>query len=160
MNKKTNLLVIFFIFLISLITVIFDQKTSLFKNLTLLLFLQFIYSIFLNIFLLKYIFTIEVIISFFNQLNILLQYFLYTLFLFLSMFLILSFDFTDIKLLGIILSLLFLFVFSFLTQLLIYTTICKTHISSKVSVYFSAISMFILFILLIIPRYLQWWDCC
>jgi hypothetical protein len=155
MNKKTNLLVIFFIFLISLITVIFDQKTSLFKNLTLLLFLQFIYSIFLNIFLLKYIFTIEVIISFFNQLNILLQYFLYTLFLFLSMFLILSFDFTDIKLLGIILSLLFLFVFSFLTQLLIYTTICKTHISSKVSVYFSAISMFILFILLIIPRYLQ-----
>ncbi len=155
MNKKTNLLVIFFIFLISLITVIFDQKTSLFKNLTLLLFLQFIYSIFLNIFLLKYIFTIEVIISFFNKLNILLQYFLYTLFLFLSMFLILSFDFTDIKLLGIILSLLFLFVFSFLTQLLIYTTICKTHISSKVSVYFSAISMFILFILLIIPRYLQ-----
>lgn len=141
MNKKTNLLVIFFIFLISLITVIFDQKTSLFKNLTLLLFL------------LKYIFTIEVIISFFNKLNILLQYFLYTLFL--SMFLILSFDFTDIKLLGIILSLLFLFVFSFLTQLLIYTTICKTHISSKVSVYFSAISMFILFILLIIPRYLQ-----
>lgn len=155
MNKKTNLLVIFFIFLISLITVIFDQKTSLFKNLTLLLFLQFIYSIFLNIFLLKYIFTIEVIISFFNKLNILLQYFLYTLFLFLSMFLILSFDFTDIKLLGIILSLLFLFVFSFLTQLLIYTTICKTHISSKVSVYFSAISMFIMFILLIIPRYLQ-----
>ncbi len=149
MNKKTNLLVIFFIFLISLITVIFDQKTSLFKNLTSLLFLQFIYSIFLNI---------EVIISFFNKLNILLQYFLYTLFLFLSMFLILSFDFTDIKLLGIILSLLFLFVFSFLTQLLIYTTICKTHISSKVSVYFSTISMFILFILfilLIIPRYLR-----
>ncbi len=155
MNRKTNLLAIFFIFLISLITIVLDQKTSLFNNLTSFLFLQFIYSIFINIFLLKYAFTFDVIISFFNKINILLQYFLYTIFLFLSMFLILSFDFTDIKLLEIIFSLLFLFVFNFLTQLLIYITICKTHISSKVSVYVSAISMFILFILLIIPSYLQ-----
>lgn len=155
MNRKTNLLAIFFIFLISLITIVLDQKTSLFNNLTSFLFLQFIYSIFINIFLLKYAFTFDVIISFFNKINILLQYFLYTIFLFLSMFLILSFDFTDIKLLEIIFSLLFLFVFNFLTQLLIYITISKTHISSKVSVYVSAISMFILFILLIIPSYLQ-----
>ncbi|MEB8067508.1 hypothetical protein [Mammaliicoccus fleurettii] len=71
------------------------------------------------------------------------------------MFLIISFDFTDVNLLGLIFSLLFMFVFSFLTQLLISETISKLYIRNNTSVYFSALAMFILFILLIIPNYIQ-----
>ncbi|WP_219884803.1 hypothetical protein, partial [Mammaliicoccus sciuri] len=80
---------------------------------------------------------------------------IYTAFLFLTMFMIISFDFTNINLLRLIFSLLFLFVFSFLTQLLICETISKVYIRNKKSIYFSALVMFILFILLIIPNYLQ-----
>ncbi|MCE4980433.1 hypothetical protein KJC21_06560, partial [Mammaliicoccus sciuri] len=75
--------------------------------------------------------------------------------LFLAMFMIMSIDLTNINLLNLIFSLLFLFVFSFLTQLLICETISKVYIRNKTSIYFSALAMFILFMLLIIPNYLQ-----
>ncbi|PCQ20253.1 hypothetical protein CP995_08365, partial [Klebsiella pneumoniae] len=90
-----------------------------------------------------------------DRTHILFQYFIYTVFLFLTMFMIISFDFTDINLLGLIFSLLFLFIFSFLTQLLICETISKVYLRNKASVYFSALAMFILFTLLILPNYLQ-----
>lgn len=155
MYRKTNLFIVFLILLLSIITTFLDQKTSFFNNLTSLLFLQFIFSILVNIFLLKYIFDIEVIRRLLNKINILFQYFIYIILLFLAMFLIISFDFTDVNLLGLIFSLLFMFVFSFLTQLLISETISKLYIRNNTSVYFSALAMFILFILLIIPNYIQ-----
>ncbi len=155
MYKKTNLFIVFLILLLSIITTFLDQKTSFFNNLTSLLFLQFVFSILVNIFLLKYIFDIEVIRRLLDKINILFQYFIYIILLFLAMFLIISFDFTDVNLLGLIFSLLFMFVFSFLTQLLISETISKLYIRNNTSVYFSALAMFILFILLIIPNYIQ-----
>lgn len=155
MYRKTNLFIVFLILLLSIITTFLDQKTSFFNNLTSLLFLQFIFSILVNIFLLKYIFDIEVIRRLLDKINILFQYFIYLILLFLAMFLIISFDFTDVNLLGLIFSLLFMFVFSFLTQLLISETISKLYIRNNTSVYFSALAMFILFILLIIPNYIQ-----
>lgn len=155
MYRKTNLFIVFLILLLSIITTFLDQKTSFFNNLTSLLFLQFVFSILVNIFLLKYIFDIEVIRRLLDKINILFQYFIYLILLFLAMFLIISFDFTDVNLLGLIFSLLFMFVFSFLTQLLISETISKLYIRNNTSVYFSALAMFILFILLIIPNYIQ-----
>lgn len=155
MYRKTNLFIVFLILLLSIITTFLDQKTSFFNNLTSLLYLQIVFSISVNIFLLKYIFDFEIIRRLLDKTNILFQYFIYTAFLFLTMFMIISFDLTDINLLGLIFSLLFLFVFSFLTQLLICETISKVYIRNKASVYFSALAMFILFILLIIPNYLQ-----
>ncbi|WP_220453661.1 hypothetical protein, partial [Mammaliicoccus sciuri] len=132
-----------------------DQKASFFNNLSSLLFLQFIFSISVNIFLLKYIFDFEFIRRLLDKINILFQYFIYTIILFLAMFMIMSIDLTNINLLNLIFSLLFLFVFSFLTQLLICETISKVYIRNKTSIYFSALAMFILFMLLIIPNYLQ-----
>lgn len=155
MYRKTNLFIVFLILLLSIITTFLDQKTSFFNNLMSLLFLQFVFSILVNIFLLKYIFDIEVIRRLLDKINILFQYFIYLILLFLAMFLIISFDFTDVNLLGLIFSLLFMFVFSFLTQLLISETISKLYIRNNTSVYFSALAMFILFILLIIPNYIQ-----
>ncbi|SUM37844.1 Uncharacterised protein [Mammaliicoccus fleurettii] len=155
MYRKTNLFIVFLIILLSIITTFLDQKTSFFNNLTSLLFLQFVFSILVNIFLLKYIFDIEIIRRLLDKINILFQYFIYIILLFLAMFLIISFDVTDVNLLGLIFSLLFMFVFSFLTQLLISETISKLYIRNNTSVYFSALAMFILFILLIIPNYIQ-----
>lgn len=155
MYRKTNLFIVFLILLLSIITTFLDQKVSFFNNLTSLLFLQFIFSISVNIFLLKYIFDFEFIRRLLDKINILFQYFIYTIILFLAMFMIISIDLTNINLLNLIFSLLFLFVFSFLTQLLICETISKVYIRNKTSIYFSALAMFILFILLIIPNYLQ-----
>ncbi len=155
MYRKINLFIVFLILLLSIITTFLDQKTSFFNNLTALLYIQFVFSISVNIFLLKYIFDFEIIRRLLDRTHILFQYFIYTAFLFLTMFMIISFDFTDINLLGLIFSLLFLFIFSFLTQLLICETISKVYIRNKKSIYFSALVMFILFILLIIPNYLQ-----
>lgn len=155
MYRKTNLFIVFLILLLSIITTFLDQKASFFNNLTSLLFLQFIFSISVNIFLLKYIFDFEFIRRLLDKINILFQYFIYTIILFLAMFMIISIDLTNINLLNLIFSLLFLFVFSFLTQLLICETISKVYIRNKTSIYFSALAMFILFILLIIPNYLQ-----
>ncbi|MGK4468252.1 hypothetical protein [Mammaliicoccus sciuri] len=155
MYRKTNLFIVFLILLLSIITTFLDQKASFFNNLTSLLFLQFIFSISVNIFLLKYIFDFEFIRRLLDKINILFQYFIYTIILFLAMFMIISIDLTNINLLNLIFSLLFLFVFSFLTQLLICETISKVYIRNKKSIYFSAIAMFILFMLLIIPNYLQ-----
>lgn len=155
MYRKTNLFIVFLIILLSIITTFLDQKTSFFNNLTSLLFLQFVFSILVNIFLLKYIFDIEIIRRLLDKINILFQYFIYIILLFLAMFLIISFDVTDVNLLGLIFSLLFMFVFSFLTQLLISETISKLYIRNNTSVYFSALAMFILFILLIIPNNIQ-----
>ncbi|MES3693847.1 hypothetical protein [Mammaliicoccus sciuri] len=155
MYRKTYLFIVFLILLLSIITTFLDQKASFFNNLTSLLFLQFIFSISVNIFLLKYIFDFEFIRRLLDKINILFQYFIYTIILFLAMFMIISIDLTNINLLNLIFSLLFLFVFSFLTQLLICETISKVYIRNKTSIYFSALAMFILFILLIIPNYLQ-----
>ncbi len=155
MYRKTYLFIVFLILLLSIITTFLDQKVSFFNNLTSLLFLQFIFSISVNIFLLKYIFDFEFIRRLLDKINILFQYFIYTIILFLAMFMIISIDLTNINLLNLIFSLLFLFVFSFLTQLLICETISKVYIRNKTSIYFSALAMFILFILLIIPNYLQ-----
>lgn len=155
MYRKTNLFIVFLILLLSIITTFLDQKASFFNNLTSLLFLQFIFSISVNIFLLKYIFDFEFIRRLLEKINILFQYFIYTIILFLAMFMIISIDLTNINLLNLIFSLLFLFVFSFLTQLLICETISKVYIRNKTSIYFSALAMFILFMLLIIPNYLQ-----
>lgn len=155
MYRKTNLFIVFLILLLSIITTFLDQKASFFNNLTSLLFLQFIFSISVNIFLLKYIFDFEFIRRLLDKINILFQYFIYTIILFLAMFMIISIDLTNINLLNLIFSLLFLFVFSFLTQLLICETISKVYIRNKTSIYFSALAMFILFILLILPNYLQ-----
>ncbi|WP_239775408.1 hypothetical protein [Mammaliicoccus sp. N-M50] len=155
MYRKTNLFIVFLILLLSIIMTFLDQKASFFNNLTSLLFLQFIFSISVNIFLLKYIFDFEFIRRLLDKINILFQYFIYTIILFLSMFMIMSIDLTNINLLNLIFSLLFLFVFSFLTQLLICETISKVYIRNKTSIYFSALAMFILFMLLIIPNYLQ-----
>lgn len=155
MYRKIYLFIVFLILLLSIIITFLDQKTSLFNNLTSLLYLQIVFSISVNIFLLKYIFDFEIIRRLLDKTNILFQYFIYTVFLFLNMFMIISFDLTNINLLGLIFSLFFLFVFSFLTQLLICETISKVYIRNKASVYFSALAMFILFILLIIPNYLQ-----
>ncbi len=155
MYRKTNLFIVFLILLLSIITTFLDQKASFFNNLTSLLFLQFIFSISVNIFLLKYIFDFEFIRRLLDKINILFQYFIYTIILFLAMFMIISIDLTNINLLNLIFSLLFLFVFSFLTQLLICETISKVYIRNKTSIYFSALAMFILFMLLIIPNYLQ-----
>ncbi len=154
MYRKTYLFIVFLILLLSIITTFLDQKASFFNNLTSLLFLQFIFSISVNIFLLKYIFDFEFIRRLLDKINILFQYFIYTIILFLAMFMIISIDLTNINLLNLIFSLLFLFVFSFLTQLLICETISKVYIRNKTSIYFSALAMFILFILLIIPNYL------
>ncbi len=155
MYRKTNLFIVFLILLLSIIMTFLDQKASFFNNLTSLLFLQFIFSISVNIFLLKYIFDFEFIRRLLDKINILFQYFIYTIILFLAMFMIISIDLTNINLLNLIFSLLFLFVFSFLTQLLICETISKVYIRNKTSIYFSALAMFILFMLLIIPNYLQ-----
>lgn len=155
MYRKTNLFIVFLILLLSIITTFLDQKASFFNNLSSLLFLQFIFSISVNIFLLKYIFDFEFIRGLLDKINILFQYFIYTIILFLAMFMIMSIDLTNINLLNLIFSLLFLFVFSFLTQLLICETISKVYIRNKTSIYFSALAMFILFMLLIIPNYLQ-----
>ncbi|WP_218696991.1 hypothetical protein [Mammaliicoccus sciuri] len=155
MYRKTNLFIVFLILLLSIITTFLDQKVSFFNNLTSLLFLQFIFSISVNIFLLKYIFDFEFIRRLLDKINILFQYFIYTIILFLAMFMIISIDLTNINLLNLIFSLLFLFVFSFLTQLLICETISKVYIRNKTSIYFSALAMFILFMLLIIPNYSQ-----
>ncbi len=155
MYRKTNLFIVFLILLLSIITTFLDQKASFFNNLSSLLFLQFIFSISVNIFLLKYIFDFEFIRRLLDKINILFQYFIYTIILFLAMFMIMSIDLTNINLLNLIFSLLFLFVFSFLTQLLICETIYKVYIRNKTSIYFSALAMFILFMLLIIPNYLQ-----
>lgn len=155
MYRKTNLFIVFLILLLSIITTFLDQKASFFNNLTSLLFLQFIFSISVNIFLLKYIFDFEFFRRLLDKINILFQYFIYTIILFLAMFMIISIDLTNINLLNLIFSLLFLFVFSFLTQLLICETISKVYIRNKTSIYFSALAMFILFMLLIIPNYLQ-----
>ncbi|ORI01227.1 hypothetical protein B5723_12770 [Mammaliicoccus sciuri] len=155
MYRIANLFIVFLILLLSIITTFLDQKTSFLNNLTSLLYLQIVFSISVNIFLLKYIFDFEIIRRLLDKTNILFQYFIYTVFLFLTMFMIISFDLTNINLLGLIFSLLFLFVFSFLTQLLICETISKVYIRNKASVYFSALAMFILFILLIIPNYLH-----
>lgn len=155
MYRKTNLFIVFLILLLSIITTFLDQKASFFNNLSSLLFLQFIFSISVNIFLLKYIFDFEFIRRLLDKINILFQYFIYTIILFLAMFMIMSIDLTNINLLNLIFSLLFLFVFSFLTQLLICETISKVYIRNKASIYFSALAMFILFMLLIIPNYLQ-----
>ncbi|MEN3965965.1 hypothetical protein [Mammaliicoccus sciuri] len=155
MYRKTNLFIVFLILLLSIITTFLDQKASFFNNLSSLLFLQFIFSISVNIFLLKYIFDFEFIRRLLDKINILFQYFIYTIILFLAMFMIMSIDLTNINLLNLIFSLLFLFVFSFLTQLLICETISKVYIRNKTSIYFSALAMFILFMLLIIPNYLQ-----
>ncbi|WP_436894689.1 hypothetical protein [Mammaliicoccus sciuri] len=155
MYRKTNLFIVFLILLLSMITTFLDQKASFFNNLSSLLFLQFIFSISVNIFLLKYIFDFEFIRRLLDKINILFQYFIYTIILFLAMFMIMSIDLTNINLLNLIFSLLFLFVFSFLTQLLICETISKVYIRNKTSIYFSALAMFILFMLLIIPNYLQ-----
>lgn len=155
MYRKTNIFIVFLILLLSIITTFLDQKASFFNNLTSLLFLQFIFSISVNIFLLKYIFDFEFIRRLLDKINILFQYFIYTIILFLAMFMIISIDLTNINLLNLIFSLLFLFVFSFLTQLLICETISKVYIRNKTSIYFSALAMFILFMLLIIPNYLQ-----
>ncbi len=155
MYRKTNLFIVFLILLLSIITTFLDQKASFFNNLTSLLFLQFIFSISVNIFLLKYIFDFEIIRRLLDKINILFQYFIYTIILFLAMFMIISIDLTNINLLNLIFSLLFLFVFSFLTQLLICETISKVYIRNKTSIYFSALAMFILFMLLIIPNYSQ-----
>ncbi|MHD0371282.1 hypothetical protein ACY2C8_13780 [Mammaliicoccus sciuri] len=155
MYRKTNLFIVFLILLLSIITTFLDQKASFFNNLSSLLFLQFIFSISVNIFLLKYIFEFEFIRRLLDKINILFQYFIYTIILFLAMFMIMSIDLTNINLLNLIFSLLFLFVFSFLTQLLICETISKVYIRNKTSIYFSALAMFILFMLLIIPNYLQ-----
>ncbi|MGO0148948.1 hypothetical protein [Mammaliicoccus sciuri] len=155
MYRKTNLFIVFLILLLSIITTFLDQKASFFNNLTSLLFLQFIFSISVNIFLLKYIFDFEFIRRLLDKINILFQYFIYTIILFLAMFMIISIDLTNINLLNLIFSLLFLFVFSFLTQLLICETISKVYIRNKTSIYFSALAMFILFMLLIIPNYSQ-----
>lgn len=155
MYRKTYLFIVFLILLLSIITTFLDQKASFFNNLTSLLFLQFIFSISVNIFLLKYIFDFEFIRRLLDKINILFQYFIYTIILFLAMFMIISIDLTNINLLNLIFSLLFLFVFSFLTQLLICETISKVYIRNKTSIYFSALAMFILFMLLIIPNYLQ-----
>lgn len=155
MYRKTNLFIVFLILLLSIITTFLDQKASFFNNLTSLLFLQFFFSISVNIFLLKYIFDFEFIRRLLDKINILFQYFIYTIILFLAMFMIISIDLTNINLLNLIFSLLFLFVFSFLTQLLICETISKVYIRNKTSIYFSALAMFILFMLLIIPNYLQ-----
>ncbi len=153
MYRKINLFIVFLILLLSIITTFLDQKTSFFNNLTALLYIQFVFSISVNIFLLKYIFDFEIIRRLLDRTHILFQYFIYTAFLFLTMFI--SFNFTNINLLRLIFSLLFLFVFSFLTQLLICETISKVYIRNNKSIYFSALVMFILFILLIIPNYLQ-----
>lgn len=155
MYRKTNLFIVFLILLLSIITTFLDQKASFFNNLTSLLFLQFIFSISVNIFLLKYIFDFEFIRRLLDKINILFQYFIYTIILFLAMFMIISIDLTNINLLNLIFSLLFLFVFSFLTQLLICETISKVYIRNKTSIYFSALAMFILFMLLIISNYSQ-----
>ncbi len=155
MYRKTNLFIVFLILLLSIITTFLDQKASFFNNLSSLLFLQFIFSISVNIFLLKYTFDFEFIRRLLDKINILFQYFIYTIILFLAMFMIMSIDLTNINLLNLIFSLLFLFVFSFLTQLLICETISKVYIRNKTSIYFSALAMFILFMLLIIPNYLQ-----
>ena len=155
MYRKTYLFIVFLILLLSIITTFLDQKASFFNNLTSLLFLQFIFSISVNIFLLKYIFDFEFIRRLLDKINILFQYFIYTIILFLAMFMIISIDLTNINLLNLIFSLLFLFVFSFLTQLLICETISKVYIRNKTSIYFSALAMFILFMLLIIPNYSQ-----
>ncbi len=155
MYRKTNLFIVFLILLLSIITTFLDQKASFFNNLSSLLFLQFIFSISVNIFLLKYISDFEFIRRLLDKINILFQYFIYTIILFLAMFMIMSIDLTNINLLNLIFSLLFLFVFSFLTQLLICETISKVYIRNKTSIYFSALAMFILFMLLIIPNYLQ-----
>lgn len=155
MYRKTNLFIVFLILLLSIITTFLDQKASFFNNLTSLLFLQFVFSILVNIFLLKYIFDFEFIRRLLDKINILFQYFIYTIILFLAMFMIISIDLTNINLLNLIFSLLFLFVFSFLTQLLICETISKVYIRNKTSIYLSALAMFILFMLLIIPNYLQ-----
>lgn len=155
MYRKTNLFIVFLILLLSIITTFLDQKASFFNNLSSLLFLQFIFSISVNIFLLKYIFDFEFFRRLLDKINILFQYFIYTIILFLAMFMIMSIDLTNINLLNLIFSLLFLFVFSFLTQLLICETISKVYIRNKTSIYFSALAMFILFMLLIIPNYLQ-----
>lgn len=155
MYRKTNLFIVFLILLLSIITTFLDQKASFFNNLSSLLFLQFIFSISVNIFLLKYIFDFEFIRRLLDKIYILFQYFIYTIILFLAMFMIMSIDLTNINLLNLIFSLLFLFVFSFLTQLLICETISKVYIRNKTSIYFSALAMFILFMLLIIPNYLQ-----
>lgn len=155
MYRIANLFIVFLILLLSIITTFLDQKTSFLNNLTSLLYLQIVFSISVNIFLLKYIFDFEIIRRLLDKTHILFQYFIYTVFLFLTMFMIISFDLTNINLLGLIFSLLFLFVFSFLTQLLICETISKVYIRNKASVYFSALAMFILFILLIIPNYLH-----
>lgn len=155
MYRKTNLFIVFLILLLSIITTFLDQKASFFNNLSSLLFLQFIFSISVNIFLLKYIYDFEFIRRLLDKINILFQYFIYTIILFLAMFMIMSIDLTNINLLNLIFSLLFLFVFSFLTQLLICETISKVYIRNKTSIYFSALAMFILFMLLIIPNYLQ-----
>lgn len=155
MYRKTNLFIVFLILLLSILTTFMDLKTSFFNNLTSLLFLQYVFSILVNIFLLKYIFDFEFIRRLLDKINILFQYFIYTIILFLAMFMIISIDLTNINLLNLIFSLLFLFVFSFLTQLLICETISKVYIRNKTSIYFSALAMFILFMLLIIPNYLQ-----
>lgn len=155
MYRKTNLFIVFLILLLSIIMTFLDQKASFFNNLTSLLFLQYVFSILVNIFLLKYIFDFEFIRRLLDKINILFQYFIYTIILFLAMFMIISIDLTNINLLNLIFSLLFLFVFSFLTQLLICETISKVYIRNKTSIYFSALAMFILFMLLIIPNYLQ-----
>ncbi|WP_223115259.1 hypothetical protein, partial [Mammaliicoccus sciuri] len=92
MYRKTNLFIVFLILLLSIITTFLDQKASFFNNLTSLLFLQFIFSISVNIFLLKYIFDFEFIRRLLDKINILFQYFIYTIILFLAMFMIISID--------------------------------------------------------------------
>lgn len=154
MNQSKNLFFIALIFLISVITIIIEFNTSFSGRLSSFLFLQFVYSLFLNIFLLKFIFSFEVITHFFNRFNIFIQYFIYIILFISSIFIIVNLDFSIGPLVGQLIALVFLFTFSFLTQLLIYETLSKIYKQNSLFIYFSAATMFILFIILLSPLYI------
>lgn len=155
MKKHLHLLILLIVIVISGLSILIEQKTNIFHNLSSLLFLQYVLSIVFNLFLLKYLFKFKKVALMFSRVNILIWYVVYTIILIAISSIILNIDYSSLRLTEVILSILYLFTMSFLTQFLICETLKKINFKTAYPIYISSILMLILVIFITLPIFVN-----
>ena len=157
MKKHLHLLILLIVIVISGLSILIEQKTNIFHNLSSLLFLQYVLSIVFNLFLLKYLFKFKKVALMFSRVNILIWYVVYTIILIAISSIILNIDYSRLRLrlTEVILSILYLFTMSFLTQFLICETLKKINFKTAYPIYISSILMLILVIFITLPIFVN-----
>lgn len=155
MKKHLHLLILLIIIVISGLSILIEQITNIFHNLSSLLFLQYVLSIVFNLFLLKYLFKFKKVALMFSRVNILIWYVVYTIILIAISSIILNIDYSSLRLIEVILSILYLFTMSFSTQFLICETLKKINFKIAYPIYISSILMLILIIFITLPIFIN-----